>query len=61
MALQAQSGQHKSTLKELGDFTTTIRVVPIMLMAIGIGAVGACVAWLLLRLIGFFKIGRAHV
>ncbi len=54
MAQQMQAGRHRSTLKELGDFTTTIRVVPIMLMAIVIGAIGACVAWFLLRLIGLF-------
>ena len=51
---QTQTKRHKSALKELGDFTTTIRVVPIMLMAIVIGAIGAYVAWLLLKLIGFF-------
>jgi CIC family chloride channel protein len=44
----------KSTLEELGDFTTTVRVVPIALMAIVIGALSAFVAWFLLRLIGFF-------
>jgi len=44
----------KSTLEDLGDFTTTVRVIPIALMAIVIGALGACVAWVLLRLIGFF-------
>jgi H+/Cl- antiporter ClcA len=41
-------------LKKLGDFTTTIRVLPIAGMAIVIGLVGACVALALLRLIGFF-------
>lgn len=46
--------RRKSTLEELGDFTTTVRVIPISLMAILIGAMGACVAWFLLRLIGFF-------
>src|ERR1022692_935927 len=46
--------QHKSSLKELGDFTTTVRIVPIMLIAVVIGAIGAYVAWLLLKLIGFF-------
>jgi chloride channel protein, CIC family len=46
--------KHKSSLKELGDFTTTIRIVPIMLMAVAIGAIGAYVAWFLLKLIGFF-------
>jgi len=45
---------HKSALDELGDFTTTLRVIPISLMAIVIGAIGACVAWVLLRLIGLF-------
>ena len=54
MGQQTQTRRHKSTLKELGDFTTTIRVVPIMLMAIVIGAIGAYVAWLLLKLIGLF-------
>lgn len=46
--------RHKSVLEELGDFTTTTRVIPISLMAIVIGAIGACVAWFLLRLIGLF-------
>jgi CIC family chloride channel protein len=46
--------RHKSSLEELGDFTTTSRVIPISVMAILIGAIGACVAWLLLRLIGLF-------
>jgi H+/Cl- antiporter ClcA len=46
--------RHKSTLNELGDFTATRRIIPISLIAIGIGALGACVAWLLLRLIGLF-------
>jgi H+/Cl- antiporter ClcA len=45
---------HKSCLEELGDFTTTRRVIPISLMAIVIGVIGAYVAWLLLKLIGFF-------
>ena len=38
----------------LGDFTTTWRIVPISLLALVVGGVGACVAWVLLRLIGFF-------
>jgi H+/Cl- antiporter ClcA len=46
--------RHRSSLEELGDFTTSVRVVPISLIAIAIGATGACVAWFLLRLIGFF-------
>jgi len=45
--------QH-TILDELGDFTTTFRVIPIALMAVGIGAIGAFVAWFLLRLIGLF-------
>jgi H+/Cl- antiporter ClcA len=39
---------------ELGDFTTTFRVIPISLLAMGIGIVASFVAWLLLRLIGLF-------
>jgi CIC family chloride channel protein len=54
MSQQRQTRRHKSTLKELGDFTTTIRVLPIMLIAIVIGASGAYVAWFLLRMIGLF-------
>ena len=46
--------RHQSSLKELGDFTTTVRIIPIMLMAVAIGVVGAYVAWFLLKLIGFF-------
>jgi chloride channel protein, CIC family len=44
----------RSSLEELGDFTATSRMIPISLMAIVIGGIGACVAWVLLRLIGFF-------
>ncbi|HEY1422450.1 MAG TPA: chloride channel protein [Candidatus Acidoferrum sp.] len=40
--------------EELGDFTTTLRVLPISALAIVIGAVCAVVALLLLRLIGLF-------
>ena len=39
---------------ELGDFTTTWRVVPISLLATVIGVVCAFVALALLRLIGLF-------
>ncbi|HEV2237773.1 MAG TPA: chloride channel protein [Ktedonobacterales bacterium] len=39
---------------ELGDFTTTTRVIPISLIASGIGVVSALVALVLLRLIGLF-------
>src|SRR6516162_1209920 len=40
--------------KELGDFTTTLRVLPISALAIGIGVLCAYVALALLRLIGLF-------
>ncbi len=46
--------KRSSKLEKLGDFTTTIRVLPISLMAMVIGLIGACVALVLLRLIGFF-------
>ncbi len=39
---------------ELGDFTLTIRTVPISLIAIVIGLISTGLAWLLLRLIGLF-------
>jgi H+/Cl- antiporter ClcA/CBS domain-containing protein len=52
---QPAADKHRgSTFEELGDFTTTVRVIPISMMAILIGALGACVAWFLLRLIGLF-------
>jgi len=54
MKQTARAAGHQSTLDGLGDFTTTLRVIPISLMAIAIGIVGACVAWFLLRLIGLF-------
>jgi chloride channel protein, CIC family len=38
----------------LGDFTATARIVPISLLAIGIGILSTFVAWALLRLIAFF-------
>lgn len=38
----------------LGDFTTTLRVIPISAMAVGIGIIGAYVALWLLKLIYFF-------
>jgi len=44
----------KRTSQHLGDFTTTARVVPISLLAVGIGILSTFVAWALLRLIGFF-------
>ena len=39
---------------ELGDFTATLRVVPISALAVGIGVMSALVALVLLRLIGLF-------
>jgi H+/Cl- antiporter ClcA/CBS domain-containing protein len=44
----------KSIAKELGDFTTDWRVLPITGLAIAIGLLSSVVAWALLRLIGFF-------
>src|SRR6266513_2596608 len=44
------AGQHE----ELGDFSTTLRVLPISALAMGIGALCAFVALALLRLIGLF-------
>lgn len=44
----------KDHSQELGDFTTTARVIPISLLAIAIGLVSTFIAWALLRLIGFF-------
>lgn len=47
---------HKRTTptEELGDFTTSVRVIPISLIAIGIGIVATYVACFLLKLIGLF-------
>ena len=42
----------KPSLEQLGDFTTTVRVLPICAIAIGIGLLSTCVAWFLIRLIG---------
>jgi chloride channel protein, CIC family len=60
--------RHSIELKKLGDFTTTIRVLPMAGMAMVIGLVSAYVALGLLRLIGFFtnlfyyqRLGRALV
>src|SRR4051812_598543 len=39
---------------ELGDFTATPRMLVLALLAIAIGGIATCVAWALLRLIGFF-------
>jgi chloride channel protein, CIC family len=54
MTPPVQTRWHKSSLEDLGDFTTTVHVIPISLIAIVIGAMGALVAWFLLRLIGLF-------
>jgi H+/Cl- antiporter ClcA/CBS domain-containing protein len=40
--------------RELGDFTATVRVIPLSLAAIGIAILSTYVAWALLRLIAFF-------
>src|SRR6266576_709075 len=44
------TGQHE----ELGDFSTTLRVLPISALAMGIGVLCAFVALALLRLMGLF-------
>src|SRR6185295_10424165 len=38
----------------LGDFTTSARVIPISVLAVGIGILASFAAWTLLRLIAFF-------
>jgi CIC family chloride channel protein len=48
------SDHHNGNSQRLGDFTTTLRVIPISLLAIGIGILSTFVAWALLRLISFF-------
>jgi chloride channel protein, CIC family len=48
------AGKGKRRNEELGDFTTTLRVLPISLLAMGIGVLCAYVALVLLRLIGLF-------
>jgi CIC family chloride channel protein len=51
---ESMSKASKAHSQELGDFTTTIQVIPISLLAIGIGLAAAYVAWFLLKLIGLF-------
>ena len=46
--------KHNEGQEELGDFTTTREVIPITMLAIGIGIFSAFVALALLRLIGIF-------
>jgi chloride channel protein, CIC family len=48
------SARRPDIAEELGDFTTTPRVLLISAFAIGIGLIGAYVALALLKLIGFF-------
>lgn len=48
------SKHRKKHSQELGDFTTTVQVIPISLLAIVIGFMAAYVAWFLLKLIGLF-------
>lgn len=48
------SARQRDASEQLGDFTTTVRVIPIALLAVGIGLVSTMLAWLLLRLISFF-------
>ena len=53
----SRSGVHqlrKPALEELGDFTTTARVLPVCALAIVVGLIGTLVAWVLLKLIGLF-------
>ena len=45
---------NKNHQSDLGDFTTSLRVIPISLLAVVIGAICAFVALALLRLIGLF-------
>ncbi|HEX6770716.1 MAG TPA: chloride channel protein [Acidobacteriaceae bacterium] len=53
MSARPATRHHKSRLETLGDFTTTSTVIPISMIAVMIGVLGALVAWLLLKLIGF--------
>ncbi len=46
--------EHRDGVEKLGDFTTTPRVLVISLLAVVVGALGAGVALVLLRLISFF-------
>ena len=54
MSSSAMHQHRKPALEELGDFTTTARVLPVCALAIFIGLIGTLVAWVLLKLIGFF-------
>jgi H+/Cl- antiporter ClcA/predicted transcriptional regulator len=46
--------EHEIASPKLGDFTVTPRVIVISVLAVCIGVIATAVAWLLLRLIGFF-------
>src|SRR5438270_11943037 len=50
----AMNHEKTNGAEELGDFTTTVRVIRIAVISIGIGIVATYVAWFLLRLIGLF-------
>ena len=55
MSQAASGGTHAQSKKkkhseELGDFTTTIQVIPISVLAMAIGLIAAYVAWFLLKL-----------
>lgn len=49
----SRSAEH-SRAEALGDFTATPRMALLSLLAVGIGLISTGVAWVLLRLIGFF-------
>src|SRR5215472_12586947 len=51
---KAEHKRKRGRNEELGDFTTTLRVLPISVLAVLIGAMCAFVALALLRLIGLF-------
>lgn len=53
-AIHKAAHPNESGAENLGDFTTTPRVIGLSLLAIAIGVVGAYVALALLRLIGLF-------
>ena len=53
-AIHKAAHRNESGAENLGDFTTTPRVIGLSLLAIAIGVVGAYVALALLRLIGLF-------
>ena len=51
---RATSERAAERVEKLGDFTATIRMIPISVLAMGIGVLCAFVALALLRLIGLF-------